>query len=145
MPDTTVSPFGDEDPAEEAAAAAELAPAKTAAAVHAHLTALGVEPAVAALYQQRVASALSMPPPSAEEKATGIEDAKAELTAQYGNDATHIINLAHEEARLMARDNPQITDILRNTHLGYDTHAIKSLASRNLNRHLTSLGYRVDQ
>jgi hypothetical protein len=155
MPDTTVSPFyaEGEDPADEAAAADPAAPvpgaidynpARTAAALHAHLTTMGADPAITALYQRRVQAALSQPAPTAEQLTIGVGEAHAALVDQYGEDADAIGELARREVSLLAAQHPQIIDILERTGLGNDVHLIKSLASRGYNRLLTARGYKVD-
>jgi hypothetical protein len=154
MPDTTVSPFyaEGEDPADEAAAATEPAPGaidanpgRTAAALHAHLATMGVDPSLATFYQGRVEKALAAPAPTAEQLAVGAGEAHQAMIDQYGDDAPAITELARKEVRLLARDHPQLIDILERTGLGNDVHLIKSLASRGYNRLLTSRGYRVGQ
>jgi hypothetical protein len=62
---------------------------------------------------------------------------------QYGDDAPAIVDLARKEVQLLARDHPQIIQILERTGLGNDVHLIKSLASRGYNRFLTSRGFKV--
>jgi hypothetical protein len=148
MPDTTVDPFI--EPGEQAEAAAGPAPdaldanpGRTATALHAHLTASGVDPTLASFYQGRVEKALAAPAPTAEQLATGVTEAHQAMVDQYGDDADAITELARQEVQLLARDHPQIVGILERTGLGNDVHLIKSLASRGYNRWLTSRGYKV--
>lgn len=146
MPDTTVDPFIEPEEQAEAAdnpapGALDANPGRTAAALHAHLSAVGVDPTLATFYQGRVEKALAAPAPTAEQLAIGCTDARQALVDQYGDDADAIGELARQEVQLLARDHPQIIGILERTGLGNDVHLLKALASRGYNRWLTSRGY----
>lgn len=148
QPDTTVDPFIPPEGSGEAAAGPafdtiDANPGRTAAALHAHLTAVGVDPTLATFYQGRVEKALAAPAPSAEQLALGTTEAHQALRDQFGDDADAITELARREVQLLARDHPQIVEILERTGLGNDVYLAKALAGRGYNRLLTSRGYKV--